>query len=157
MESKMLDIFQFVNQSVSESKWAWLAESSAVIILLISTLAISSSLIYSRPVQRFWRDIKCLLGSLTEKANEMNESPYDRKIEESPAIAWFMIGWFYLMCAMMFIYGLPFAFIFSGIYGPEELPISKRLIALGATLTMWFFGRLLKVEGDKLLYKIRNR
>ena len=151
----MLDIFKLVYNSISESKWAWLAESSAAIILLTSTLAISSSLIYSRPVQRFWADIKYLFGSLTEKAKEMNKSPYDRKMEENPAIAWFMIGWFYLMFAMMVIYGLLFAFI--SVYGPEELLISKRLVALGVTLTMWFFGRLLKVEGDKLLYKIKNR
>ncbi|WP_143613209.1 hypothetical protein [Thiohalospira halophila] len=130
----MIEVFQFVFDRLSGSKLPWFAEISVVIIFFMSTVAISASSFYSRPVQQLWSDVKRLVATVTAKAKEANKSPYDRKTKDNRVMAWFMIGWFYLMMVVMFVYGLQFSLIFSGVFGPEELPFYKRVVSLGVAV-----------------------
>lgn len=153
----MLETFQFVFSWIAESRWAWVAEASALLVVIVTTVVIVASGLYSRPVQRLLSDLRRMSLFVAAWARGASASPYDRKLEDIRVVAWSMVLWYYLVGAVMFLYGVPFVLIFSGLFGPEGLPFYKRLIALAVAFAIWFFGRLMKVEGDKLLYKLRSK
>ena len=153
----MIETFQFVFSWIAESRWAWVAEVSALVLLAVTTVVIVAAGLYSRPVQRLLSDLKKISLVVAARARDASASPYDRNPEDIRLVAWCIVVWYYLVGAVMFLYGMPFILIFSGFYGPEGLPFYKRFIALAVAISIWFFGRLMKVEGDKLLFKLRSK
>jgi len=152
----MLSLFKFVLEWLSSSRWAWAAELSLLLILGFTTLLIIARVIYTKPVQRLWKDIKRILNIGLSKVREANSSPYDKSFEDSRFLSWVMVIWFYTMAIFVVVYSIPFFLFFSGYFGTTDVPIYNRILSLGIMLALWFFARLLKVQGDKLLHKLRG-
>lgn len=150
-------LLKFTLQWVASSRWAWVADISLLLILTFTTVFILSRIVYSPPVQRLWEDVKRLSLAGMRKVRKASSSPYDKKFENSKTVAWITIAYCYSMSFIVLLVGMPFFMIGTGVIAPDDLPFYKRLVALGIGAALWFFARLLKVQADRGLHKLRKK
>lgn len=130
---------------------------AAVVAILMSILAViyvAAAVIYSKPVQRLFKDLWGLAKSVGGKIKEADRSPLEK---EKPGSA------FGLVFAFTYIYSMG---LYSALYGvfmlfmacfDKDLSFAKQAAVLAVGVIMFVAARFMKVQGDKALHEFRNR
>ena len=151
-----LEFFKFSIDYLKNSGFGTLTEYIVIVTLIATSVYIVSWLFYSKPVTKLRGDIANILRSGAAKLSEENQSPYDEKLKTNKYIIFFIIGYFYSMSAVMFLYSLVFFSIGVEFGIEKDISWYKQFISIGFGCLIIVFSRLMKVQADRELYKFKN-
>lgn len=152
-----LKLFEYVTSYVEGTSYKWVLEATMLVIFCSTVIFILAQIFYSSPISKLRKDIINLIKGGVDKLKDANSSPYDEKLKDNKYVAVFMICYFYLLALLM----LPFSLLFLVI--GFEIGIDgvflwyKQLVLIAVGFLFLLFARLLKVQGDRELYKFRKQ
>ena len=153
----VLEFYKYSMDYLKSSSLGWAAEYVVIIVLIAIAIYIVSFLFYSKPIIKLKNDIASIIKGGATKLNEANESPYDEIFRTNKYISFFIMGYFYSMSLFVFLYSLVFFSIGMEFGVGKDILWYKQLILIGFGFLMIMFSRLMRVQADKELYKLKRK
>ncbi len=125
--------------------------ASKVLIFAV-TFFIVISIYYATPVQRAVKAILQQISRLIEHRIQNDQSPYDHVFRGNRIAIALVCTMLYSMAILMAAYGSGIVFLSAG----DGILWYKKLIGILVGVAVIYFARILKVDGDKELYRLRH-
>lgn len=151
-------------QELNKAQMGWLANTALVLVTVVSLIGYTALVIgytarvlFSLRVIKLYKVIANLFVTAKSKLAKKFDSPYRTDMSENKVGLWFVFIVFYCYAAFFSLYAFFFLAITTGIAIDGELPAYKTVFAYFCSMLFFTFGLFFKCEGDRALFKLRNR
>ncbi len=151
-----LEISKYYLEFLKGTELRWLAIYIAAAMLTATAISYFALLFYSKPVIKLRSDIKQIFLNLAAKLKEEMTSPYAKKIEDNKYLSVFIIGYFYSASIILLFHFIVFILIAAEVGINTNIIWYKQLLSLCFGFLMLCCSILMKSQGDKLHFKLKN-